>query len=46
MDDTEKTLKDYKIQKGSFIIVMIQKVSSNAFKPSLKIFTNFDLGQT
>ena len=27
MDDTEKTLKDYKITDGGFIVVMNQKVS-------------------
>ena len=26
MDDTEKTLKDYKIAEGGFIVVMVQKV--------------------
>ena len=27
MDDLEKSLKDYKITEGGFIVVMVQKVS-------------------
>ena len=33
MEDQEKTLKDYKIQEGSFIVVMVQKVSQINLRP-------------
>jgi len=37
MDDTEKTLKDYKIQEGGFIVVMVQKAKPKpANKPEDK----------
>ena len=32
MDDQEKTLKDYKIQEGGFIVVMVQKVRRYTLK--------------
>jgi len=39
MDDLEKTLKDYKIQEGGFIVVMVQKAKpppANPNKPEEK----------
>jgi len=37
MDDLDKTLKDYKIQEGGFIVVMVQKAKpAPANKPEDK----------
>ena len=45
MDDLEKTLKDYKIAEGGFIVVMVQKVSKmNLRSPfKLKISKNYKI---
>ena len=47
LDDPKKTLNDYKLGEGSFIVVMKEKVSVHIFNRTWLInHTNFHLAKT